>query len=50
MHNNLMAEYNIIGLPKGAGDFEGWCQSKEELCANDTSHDPNWTKIAPNDQ
>ena len=35
---------------KGAGDFQGCGQSKEELCANDTSHDPNWTKIAPNDQ
>ena len=40
---------NVI-IYKGAGDFQGCCQSKEELCANDTSHDPNWTKIAPNDQ
>ena len=34
---------------KGAGFLQGSGQSKEELCANDTSHDPNWTKIAPND-
>ena len=39
-----------LSIYKGAGDFQGCCQSKEELCANDTSHDPNWTKIAPNDQ
>ena len=35
---------------KGAEDLQGCGQSKEELWANDTSHDPNWTKIAPNDQ
>ena len=40
----------VLSSWKGARLLQGSGQSKEELCANCTSHGPNWTKIAPNDQ